>query len=70
MPPEVEEQQGLDEAKLRIEFWAQQLVGAMRALANWWDDHREVPRGRLVQAIMNFVYFGMERNMRGERWEP
>jgi AcrR family transcriptional regulator len=70
MPADVEQQQGIDEAKLRIEFWAQQLVGAMRALANWWDDNREVPRGRLVQAIMNFVYFGMERNMQGERWEP
>jgi AcrR family transcriptional regulator len=70
MPEEIEEQQGIDEARLRIEFFAQQLVGAMRALANWWDDHREVPRGRLVQAIMNFVYFGMERNLRGERWEP
>jgi AcrR family transcriptional regulator len=70
MPAEIEERQGIEEARLRIEFFAQQLVGAMRALANWWDDNREVPRGRLVQAIMNFVYFGMERNIQGERWEP
>src|SRR4051794_23130978 len=49
MPEEMEEQQGIDEARLRIELFAQQLVGAIRALANWWDDHREVPQGRLVE---------------------
>ncbi len=70
VPQEVEDTQGPDEASLRVEFFAQQLVGALRGLANWWDEHREVPRGRLVQAIMNFVYFGLERNISGERWEP
>jgi AcrR family transcriptional regulator len=70
VPEEMEKQQGPEEAKLRVEFFAQQLVGALRALANFWDDHREVPRQRLVQALMNFVFFGLERNLRGERWEP
>jgi AcrR family transcriptional regulator len=70
VPQEVEDTQGADEASLRVEFFAQQLVGALRALANWWDDHREVPRLRLVQALMNFVYFGLDRNISGERWEP
>ena len=70
VPEEMERQQGPAEAELRVEFFAQQLVGALRALANFWDDHREIPRQRLVQASMNFVYFGLERNIRGERWEP
>ena len=70
VPQEIEAREGPDEALLRVEFFAQQLVGSLRALANWWDDHREVPRGRLVQALMNFVYFGLERNISGERWEP
>jgi AcrR family transcriptional regulator len=70
VPEEMEAEQGPDEAKLRVEFFAQQLVGALRALANFWDDHRELPRQRLVQASMNFVFYGLDRNIRGERWEP
>jgi AcrR family transcriptional regulator len=69
-PQELEEGQTAEEADLRAELGGQQLVGAMRALANWWDDHREVPRERLVLALMNFCWTGLERVRRGDRWEP
>jgi AcrR family transcriptional regulator len=69
-PPEVENQYP-GEAELRAQMAGEQLVGAMRALAIWWDSHRDVPRVRLVQALMNFAWMGMERLRRGERrWEP
>jgi AcrR family transcriptional regulator len=69
-PPEVEDQYP-GEAELRAQMAGEQLVGAMRALAIWWDTHRDVPRERLVQALMNFAWVGMERLRGGERrWEP
>lgn len=70
-PREIEEGESEAEVELRAELGGQQLVGAMRALANWWDDHREVPRERLVMALMNFCWVGMERVRGGEkRWKP
>lgn len=70
VPVTIEQTEGMAEAELRVELLAQQLVGAMRGLANWWDDHREIPRERLVQALMNFAWIGVERVMQGELWEP
>src|SRR5512133_109831 len=57
------------ERQLAIEMLAQQLVGALRALANWWDDHRRVPRERVLGMLMEFAWLGFERLSRGERWE-
>jgi AcrR family transcriptional regulator len=68
-PRELEEGQTPVEVDLRVQMAGQQLVGTLRALANWWDDHREIPRERLVMALMNYCWIGLERIMKGERWE-
>jgi AcrR family transcriptional regulator len=51
-----------------IQQLAQMLVGAIQSSANWWDDHREVRRDRVVETAMEFAWFGLERLGRGERW--
>ena len=51
-----------------VEMIAQQLVGAMQSLADWWDLHRDVPRGDVLQVAMDFAWMGQERLSRGERW--
>ena len=50
-----------------IEMLAEQLVGAVQALANWWADHQDVPRETLVDAVMDFAWLGLERLRAGER---
>jgi AcrR family transcriptional regulator len=47
---------------------AQQLTGAVQSLANWWDDHRDVRRERVLAIAMDFVWLGLDRLGRGERW--
>jgi AcrR family transcriptional regulator len=51
-----------------IDMLAQMLVGAMQSLANWWADHQEVPRERIVALAMDFVWLGLDRLSAGERW--
>jgi AcrR family transcriptional regulator len=51
-----------------VEMVAQQLVGAMQSLADWWDLHPSVPREELIRGAMDFVWVGQERLSRGERW--
>jgi AcrR family transcriptional regulator len=53
-----------------IQMVAQQLVGAMQALADWWDLHREIPREQVIQGAMDFAWSGQERLSRGLRWQP
>ncbi len=53
-----------------IQMVAQQLVGAMQALADWWDLHREIPREQVIQGAMDFAWSGQERLSRGLRWSP
>jgi AcrR family transcriptional regulator len=62
---------GLDFPKLPqfVEMIAQQMVGAMQSLADWWDLHRKVPKEEVIQAAMDFCWVGQERISRGERWE-
>ena len=64
------ERRGLDFPKLPqlIEMIAQQMVGAMQSLADWWDLHRKVPKKEVLQAAMDFAWVGQERISRGERW--
>lgn len=50
------------------EMIAQELTGAVQALANWWDKHRDVPRERISQSIMDFAWIGLERLGEGRRW--
>jgi AcrR family transcriptional regulator len=52
------------------EMLAQQLTGAVQSLANWWDDHRDVPRERVLELAMDFAWVGFERLGGGERWTP
>jgi AcrR family transcriptional regulator len=51
-----------------VEMLAQQLSGAVQALANWWDDHRDVPHSRVLELAMDFAWVGMHRLGEGERW--
>jgi AcrR family transcriptional regulator len=59
---------GQDERAIRL--LAQMLVGAVQSLANWWADHREVPREQVVEMVMDFAWLGLDRLSRGERWTP
>jgi AcrR family transcriptional regulator len=63
---------GLDFPKLPqlVEMIAQQMVGAMQSLADWWDLHRKVPREEVIQAAMDFAWIGQERISQGQRWQP
>lgn len=67
LPPEMEED--LDDPRFEIEMLAQQIVGSLRALANWWDEHRDVPREQLLATHMDFAWVGLERLSQGENWE-
>ena len=64
------ERRELDFPKLpqMVEMIAQQLVGAMQSLADWWDLHRKVPKQEVVQVAMDFAWIGQERVSQGERW--
>jgi AcrR family transcriptional regulator len=66
VPPERE--QDPEDAHFEIEMLAQQIVGALRALANWWDDHRDIPRERLLETHMDFAWVGLDRLSQGESW--
>jgi AcrR family transcriptional regulator len=52
-----------------VQVVAQLLVGAVQSLANWWADHQEVPRERIVEMTMDFAWLGLQRLSRGERWQ-
>jgi AcrR family transcriptional regulator len=51
-----------------VQVMAQLLVGAVQSLANWWADHQEVPRKRIVEMTMDFAWLGLQRLSQGERW--
>ncbi len=44
-----------------IEMHAALLSGAVQSLANWWYDHQDVPRERLVERTMDFCWVGIDR---------
>jgi AcrR family transcriptional regulator len=52
----------------RIQVLAQLLVGAVQSLANWWAEHQELPRRRIVEMTMDFAWLGLQRLSQGERW--
>jgi AcrR family transcriptional regulator len=56
------------EMAVGIEMIAQQQIGAIQSLADWWGEHRDVPRERLVEAVMDLSWVGMERVSAGEHW--
>jgi hypothetical protein len=53
-----------------IRLLAQMLVGSVQSVANWWAEHREVPREQIVEMVMAFGWLGLDRLSRGERWTP
>ncbi|MCB0827616.1 MAG: TetR/AcrR family transcriptional regulator [Solirubrobacterales bacterium] len=53
-----------------VEATARQLLGAITSMANWWDEHREIPRDQVMAMVMEFAWVGLERASAGERWNP
>jgi len=68
MQADMDPEQDPEDAHFEIEMLAQQIVGSLRALANWWDDHRDVPRERLLETHMDFAWVGLDRLSQGETW--
>ena len=48
-----------------IEMIAQMIVGSTQALANWWNNHQDVPRERLVAIAMELLWPGLDRLREG-----
>jgi hypothetical protein len=44
-----------------LEMYAQLLSGACQQLANWWNDHPDVPRAELVDRVVAFCWDGLGR---------
>jgi AcrR family transcriptional regulator len=55
---ELSEDQTPEPAEVR-EIYARLLAGALQSLANWWLDHPEVPRERLVDRVLEFAWHGL-----------
>jgi AcrR family transcriptional regulator len=55
-------------AEPALRLLAEMLVGGVQSMANWWTEHREVPRTQMVEIAMDFAWLGLERLSRGERW--
>lgn len=53
-----------------VEMVAQQLIGSLQSLADWWDENREVPREQVLRVAMSFIWLGSDRIASGERWIP
>ena len=53
-----------------IRMLAQQLTGAMQALALWWLDNPDVPRAVVLDAGMDFCWVGLKRIRDGEHSRP
>ena len=51
----------VDDGGPGLEIHAQMLSGSVQSLANWWNDHREVPRELLVDRAIEFCWHGVER---------
>ncbi len=66
-PAEMEESP--DRGRFEVEMVAQQMVGAWRGVAIWWDDHRDVPRERILMTLMDVAWLGLERLSQGETWQ-
>jgi hypothetical protein len=56
------------EMRATIEMIAQQQIGAIQSLADWWGEHREVPREQVVASAMELAWLGLDRLSQGERW--
>lgn len=54
--------------RVSIEMLAQQQIGAVQSLADWWGEHRDVPKEDVVAAVMELAWIGLDRISQGERW--
>jgi hypothetical protein len=63
--------QGREEDRARreegIAMVAQMIVGSVQSLANWWHDHQDVPRQRLVAVAMELLWMGLDRLRAGQQ---
>lgn len=53
-----------------VEAISRQLLGSITAIADWWDENREIPRAQILAMVMEFAWVGLERASAGDRWEP
>lgn len=56
--------------ELATSMLAHQLIGALQALANWWQAHEEATAEQVTRIAMEFNWLGLERLSEGERWQP
>ncbi len=64
-PGELVEGVGREQA---IAMVAQQIVGAGQSLANWWVEHPDFDRARVLEVAMDFMWVGLRGVEQGERW--
>lgn len=55
------------DAEQAVQMFAEMMKMAQNALANWWYEHRDVPRSVIVDRILEFCWVGLERVSAGER---
>lgn len=56
--------------QLKIEMLGELWGSALKGLARWWYNRRDVPRTELVTVAMDALWIGLERLRTGERWRP
>jgi AcrR family transcriptional regulator len=54
--------------ELELEGVAVAVVGAAVSLADWWNDHPDLPRTMMVALAMEVLWVGLERARSGERY--
>ena len=64
------ESAGDQDEQVKIEMLAELWGSALKGLARWWYDRRDVPRAELVSVAMDALWVGLERLRTGERWQP
>lgn len=53
-----------------LEMAAEVMRAGLAGLAIWWLDHPQVTREQIVLTVVNVVWIGYERVLRGEGWKP
>jgi AcrR family transcriptional regulator len=65
-PPDT--RQGLE--RRNLEQIAEMMVGGFYALGDWWLRNRDADVSELVSMMINFMWLGLGRMQKGERWDP
>jgi AcrR family transcriptional regulator len=67
LPLMARESSGPDQASLAM---ATELFrSAVAGVAVWWSEHRDVPKEEAIAVIMNVLWLGFERSLKGETWQ-